>query len=126
MDAGFRGAGADDERARAGVVLWRAGAEEKYSGYDDADLRDDGANYGAVGAGDVLAGLWRGKCVYRRAAQYVFARGGTGAGPEVCGDHSAADVHDLPVDVCHYHAGVDNGRLCGTDEVFGDAGIYGG
>ena len=60
MDAGFGSAGVDDERAGAGAVLWRTGAEEKYSGHDDADLRDDGGDYGAVGAGDVLAGVWEG------------------------------------------------------------------
>ena len=125
VDAGFGGAGADDERAGAGAVLRRTGAEEKYSGHDDADLRDDGGDHGAVGTGDLLAGVWRGECVYWRVAQCVSAWGGAGAGSEVCGDDSAADVHGVSADVCDYYAGADYGRVCGADEVFGDAGVHG-
>ncbi len=61
VDAGLRGTGADDERPRTGTVLWRSGAEEECSGHHDADLRHDGHGDGAVGPGELLAGLWSGK-----------------------------------------------------------------
>ncbi len=35
----------------------------------------------------------------------------------LCGDDSRTDIHDLPADVRHHHAGADHGRLCRTHEV---------
>ena len=56
----------------------------------------------------------------------VFLTGvGLAPDPEVCGDDSAADVHGVSADVCDYYSGADYGRVCGADEVFGDAGVYG-
>ena len=56
----------------------------------------------------------------------VFLHGvGLAPDPEVCGDHSAADLHGLPADVCDHYAGADYGRVRGADEVLGDAGIHG-
>src|ERR1700733_3994652 len=112
MDAGFGRTGADDEWAGTGAFLRRPGAAEEYSGHDDADLRDDGRDYGAVGAGDVLAGVRRGECVYWGAAQCVSAGSGAGAGCEVCGDDSATDVHGVSADVRDHYAGADYGRVC--------------
>ncbi len=78
-----------------------------------------------VGAGDLLAGVRRGKCVHRRPAQCLFARGGAGAGSQICGDDTAADVHGVPADVCDHYSGADHRRVRGADEVLGDAGIHG-
>ena len=66
-----------------------------------------------------------GQCVHRRVAQCVSAWRGAAAGQGLCGDDSAADLHGVSADVCDYYAGADYGRVCGADEVFGDAGVHG-
>ncbi len=55
----------------------------------------------------------------------VFLHGVGLAPSRVCGDDSAADVHGVSADVRDYYAGADYGRVCGADEVFGDAGVHG-
>ncbi len=51
---------------------------------------------------------------------------GVGLAPSaVCADDSAADLYGVSVDVCDHHAGADYGRVCGADEVLGDAGVHG-
>ena len=68
------GAGAADDGSRAGAVLRRTGAQEKYVEHDDAELRHDGGDHDPVGGGDVLAGIWQRESVYRWAAS-MFLRG---------------------------------------------------
>ena len=51
VDAGERGACIDDDRTGLGAVLWRARAAQEHACHHDAELRDDGADHGAVGSG---------------------------------------------------------------------------
>ena len=61
MDAHKFGSGADDDRAGAGTVLRRAGAEEKCDWHHDAELCADGGGDGAVGAVQFQPGIWIGE-----------------------------------------------------------------
>ena len=57
--------------------------------------------------------------------RYAFLRGvGIAPNPDYAAHHSAADVHGLPVDVRHHHAGLDLGRLRRTHEIQRDAAVH--
>ena len=56
--------------------------------------------------------------------EHLFLRGvGADAEPGLRGDDSRADLHGLPVDVRHHHAGADYGSICRADEVQRDGGV---
>ena len=58
--------------------------------------------------------------------QYALLDGvGAAPNPDYAGNDSAADVHDLPVDVCDHHAGADQRRVRGAHEVQRDAAVHG-
>ena len=89
LDAGERGAGADDDRAGSGSVLRWAGAAEEHAGDHDAEFRADGADHGAVGAGGIQPVLRRRRASSSAIFNMAFLRG-VGAAPEpgLCRDDS--------------------------------------
>ena len=89
LDAGERGAGADDDGTRAGAFLRRAGAAEEHAGDHDAELPADGADHGDVGAGRVQLVLWRERAGDRRIRARLFAGRRRGAESGLRGNDSA-------------------------------------
>ena len=125
MDAYQFGAGADDDGTGSCPVLWRAGAEEKCAGHDGAKLRHDGCHHDALGDGQLQSRVRIGEQLYRRAPPFISARSGGAARCRLRCHHTAADLHGLPTDVCHHHAGPDYGCLRGTNEVQRHAAVHG-
>ncbi len=122
VDADELGAGADDDRAGTGAVLRRAGSQEECARHDDAELRDDGGDHGAMGDRGLQSGVWAGQQLHRGASTICFLHGvGAQAGCRLCGNDSRADVHGLPVDVRHHHAGADYRGVRGAHEIQRDA-----
>ena len=117
MDAGERGAGADDDRARAGAVLRRPGAAQEHAGHHDAEFWDDGADQRAVGAGRVQPGVRRQRAGHRRLFARIPERRRRRSESGLCRDDSTSYVYDLPDDVRRDYAGVDHRRNCGAHEV---------
>src|ERR1700681_4001033 len=109
MDAGERGAGADDDRARAGAFLRWVGAAQEYAGDNDAKFRADGFDHGDVGTGGLQFMFWRKWAGDWRVPGRIFSRCGRGSESRLLGDDTADNFHGVPVDVCNYHAGVDYG-----------------
>ena len=58
--------------------------------------------------------------------EHLFLRGvGGGAESGLCGHDPAPDIHDLPADVRHHHAGADHRGICRAHEVQGHAAVHG-
>ena len=125
LDADQLRAGADDDRPRAGAVLWRPGAQEERAGHHDAELRHDGGHHRAVGHRRLQPVLRLGNQLYRRHQPRVSARRRGAARSRLRRHHSAADLHDLPVDVRHHHAGAHQRRLRRAHEVQRHAAVHG-
>ena len=101
-----------------GAVLRRVGAPQERAGHHDAQLHPDGGGDGALGGGRLQPGVRRRHAVSSAACNYaVPEQRGRGAQCRLRRDHSAADVHDLSVDVRHHHAGADLRRLCRAHEI---------
>src|SRR6266851_7304779 len=124
VDADQRGAGVDDDRARAGIVLRRAGSTQEYSRDHDAKLRDDGADQCALGAGGIQPGVRRWREIHRRFFACVPAWRRHGPECGLCRNDSPPDVHDLPDDVRGDYAGADHWRHRGADEVQRNGAIH--
>src|ERR1700731_669123 len=124
MDADQFRAGADDDGSRTCSLLWWPGAKEKRAEHHDAEFRDDVHHYGAVGAVWLQFVIWRRRKFYRPLAQYISAWRWRAARSGLRCHYPAADLHDLPVDVCHHHSGAYHRRFRGTDEIQRHGAVY--
>ena len=125
LDAGQFRAGADDDRSRTGPVLRRPGAAQERARHHDAQLHPDGRSDGALGGGRLQPGVRRIFALYRRPSVRVPERRGQRAQCRLRRHHPAADLHGLPVDVRHHHAGADLRRVRRAHEVQRDAAVHG-
>ena len=104
VDAGFRRAGAADDRAGPGALLRRPGAPQEHPRHHDAELRHDGPGHHHLGRRRLLAGLWPRQHLHRRLRAHLPARRGANAQSRLRGHHPRADLHGLPAHVRHHHA----------------------
>ena len=84
----------------------------------------DGRGQHRVGRCRLQPGVRRRERLYRRSAVPVPEWSGRRSECRLCGNHSAADLHDLPADVRHHYAGADLGRLCRAHEIQRHAAVY--
>ena len=123
LDARLLGAGADDDRARAGHVLWRPGPQEERVERGHAVLFLNGPDDRPLGHLWLLTFLWRHESVDRRRHLPVHAQRPSRVDRKrtlhsaLFDGHSDADPHALSGHVLHHHPRADLRRLCRTDEV---------
>ena len=83
-----------------------------------------GTGHHPVGGGRLQPGVRRGLLVHRRFAVSLPERRGSRAQCRLRRHHSAADLHDLPVDVRHHHPGADLRSLRRAHEILGHAAVH--
>src|SRR4029077_4299932 len=120
---GERRAGIDDDRPGIGAVLRRIGSPEKCAGHHDAELRANGSDHGAVGAGGIQPVFWRQWAGHWEFSACFFARDWRGSEPRLLRNDSPVNVHDLPADVRGYYSCADYRSDGGTDEVFRNCAV---
>ncbi len=125
LGARQRGAGADDDGARPDSVLRRAGTQQERPLHDDAQPDSHGGGVHDVDGVRLQHGVQRRQRDFRQPVQtFVSPRRRGGAGPGLRGNDSSSDVHAVPDDVRHHHAGVDQRRGRGAHQIQGVSPIH--
>ncbi len=118
LGAGQRRPGVDDDGARTDPLLRGPGAAQERPGHDDAQPGAHGAGLGPLGALWLQHGLWAGQCLVRQPDETLpVERRRRGPQQRLCRHRAGAELHALPVDVRHYHPGVDQRGGGRADEV---------
>src|SRR5690349_11117522 len=123
MDAHIGGARFIHDDPRVVSVLWRPGALEECSRHVYAELRPGRDHYNPVDRHRLYAGIRQWHELYRRFAvdRPEWRRRRSQCG--LRGDDPTPDLHVLSADVRHHHPGLDDGRICGTNEVLQFPGV---